>query len=122
MNQNIIDFQNKYPEQLSGGQKQRVAIARALAMDPAVVVFDEPTSALDPIMVREIAELLNKLHRENVTMICVTHDLLLAREISEKVVFLDQGIIKAENSIDHLASDYPDPKVREFFAQKASIQ
>ena len=112
--------QNKYPEQLSGGQKQRVAIARALAMDPAVMVFDEPTSALDPIMVREIAELLNKLHRENVTMICVTHDLLLAREISEKVVFLDEGIIKAENSVDHLASDYPDPKIREFFSQKAA--
>ena len=110
--------QHKYPEQLSGGQKQRVAIARALAMDPAVVVFDEPTSALDPIMVREVAELFNRLHRDNITMMCVTHDLLLARQISDKVIFLEQGIVKAEDTIDHLATNHPDAKVRDFFGRE----
>jgi polar amino acid transport system ATP-binding protein len=114
----MIAHQHKYPEQLSGGQKQRVAIARALAMDPAVVVFDEPTSALDPIMVREVAELFNRLHRDGITMMCVTHDLLLARQISEKVLFLEQGVVKAEDTIDHLATNHPDVKVREFFGRE----
>jgi polar amino acid transport system ATP-binding protein len=114
----MIAHQHKYPEQLSGGQKQRVAIARALAMDPAVVVFDEPTSALDPVMVREVAELFNRLHRDNVTMICVTHDLLLARQISEKVIFLDKGVVTAEDTIDHLATNHSDLKVREFFGRE----
>lgn len=114
----MIAHQHKYPEQLSGGQKQRVAIARALAMDPAVVVFDEPTSALDPIMVREVAELFNRLHRDNITMMCVTHDLLLARQIAEKVIFLEQGVVKAEDTIDHLATNHPDANVREFFGRE----
>jgi polar amino acid transport system ATP-binding protein len=114
----MIAHQHKYPEQLSGGQKQRVAIARALAMDPAVVVFDEPTSALDPIMVREVAELFNRLHRDNITMMCVTHDLLLARQIAEKVIFLEQGVVKAEDTIDRLATNHPDANVREFFGRE----
>ena len=114
----MIAHQHKYPEQLSGGQKQRVAIARALAMDPAVVVFDEPTSALDPVMVREVAELFNRLNRDNITMMCVTHDLLFASQISEKVIFLEQGVVKAEDTIEHLASNHPDTKVREFFGRE----
>lgn len=109
---------NKYPAQISGGQKQRVAIARALAMDPAVVVFDEPTSALDPVMVREVAELFTRLNREGVTMICVTHDLALASQISERVVFLDRGVVRAEEKIRHLAGDHEDPRVRAFFGGK----
>ena len=109
---------NKYPAQISGGQKQRVAIARALAMDPAVVVFDEPTSALDPLMVREVAELFTRLNREGVTMLCVTHDLALASQISERVVFLDQGVVRAEEKICHLAKDHSDPHVRAFFRGK----
>ena len=109
---------NKYPAQISGGQKQRVAIARALAMDPAVVVFDEPTSALDPVMVREVAELFTRLNREGVTMMCVTHDLALASQISEKVVFLDQGVVRAEERIQHLAGNHADPRVRAFFGGK----
>ena len=109
---------NKYPAQISGGQKQRVAIARALAMDPAVVVFDEPTSALDPMMVREVAELFSRLNREGVTMLCVTHDLALASQISEKVVFLDQGVVRADEKIRHLAGDHADPRVRAFFGGK----
>jgi polar amino acid transport system ATP-binding protein len=109
----------KYPGQLSGGQKQRVAIARALAMDPAVVLFDEPTSALDPVMVREVAELLNRLRREEVTMLVVTHDLALARMISERVVYLEQGIVRAEDNIDELASMHSDPAVRAFFGAES---
>jgi len=109
---------NKYPAQISGGQKQRVAIARALAMDPAVVVFDEPTSALDPVMVREVAELFRRLNREGVTMLCVTHDLTLASQISEKVVFLDRGVVRAEEKIQNLAKDHSDPQVRAFFGGK----
>jgi len=109
----------KYPGQLSGGQKQRVAIARALAMDPAVVLFDEPTSALDPVMVREVAELLNRLRREEVTMLVVTHDLALARMISERVVYLEQGIVRAEDNIDDLASMHSDPAVRAFFGAES---
>jgi len=87
----MAGHRDKYPAQLSGGQKQRVAIARALAMDPAVVVFDEPTSALDPVMSREVAALINRLHDEGVTMLCVTHDLVLAQNIADAVIFLDQG-------------------------------
>lgn len=109
---------NKYPAQISGGQKQRVAIARALAMDPAVVVFDEPTSALDPVMVREVAELFTRLNRDGVTMLCVTHDLTLATQISERVVFLDQGVVRAEEKIQHLAGGHADPQVRAFFGGK----
>jgi polar amino acid transport system ATP-binding protein len=111
----------KYPGQLSGGQKQRVAIARALAMDPDVVLFDEPTSALDPVMVREVAELLNRLRREEVTMLVVTHDLALARMISERVVYLEQGILKAEDNIDDLASMHSDPAVRAFFGAESGV-
>ncbi|MDP5064336.1 MAG: amino acid ABC transporter ATP-binding protein [Haliea sp.] len=111
----MAPHKDKYPAQLSGGQKQRVAIARALAMDPAVVLFDEPTSALDPLMVREVAELFNRLRRENVTMLCVTHDLTLARQIADSVVFLDEGVVKAESSIAHMVSEHAEVQVRNFF-------
>lgn len=117
----MYDHQDKYPAQLSGGQKQRVALARALAMDPAVIVFDEPTSALDPVMTREVADVMNQLHRDNITMLCVTHDLQLARQISEKVMFLDEGVVVAENTIKIL-SDSPNEKIRNFFAHEANAQ
>lgn len=113
---------DKYPAQISGGQKQRVALARALAMDPAVIVLDEPTSALDPVLSREVAGLINRLHGENVTMLCVTHDLVLAREIAEKVVFLDRGVIRAEDTIDHLSTNHPDLQIRNFFGTKLRHQ
>ncbi len=116
----MLSSADKFPGQLSGGQKQRVALARALAMDPAVVLFDEPTSALDPVMSREVAELMNRLHQEKVTMLCVTHDLQLARQISDKVVFLDKGVVCAEDSIDQLARHHPDQKVRAFFGQESN--
>ena len=113
----MADHRHKYPAQISGGQKQRVAIARALAMDPAVVVFDEPTSALDPVMSREVAALIHRLHREGVTMLCVTHDLVLAQNIAEEVIFLDQGVVRAQGSIARLADDPADQQVRAFFGR-----
>jgi polar amino acid transport system ATP-binding protein len=116
----MLSSADKFPGQLSGGQKQRVALARALAMDPAVVLFDEPTSALDPVMSREVAELMNRLHQEKVTMLCVTHDLQLARQISDKVVFLDKGVVCAEDSIEQLSRHHPDQKVRAFFEQESN--
>ena len=109
---------DKYPSQISGGQKQRVAIARALAMDPAVVVFDEPTSALDPVMVREVADLFNRLNREGVTLLCVTHDLALASQIANRVIFLDQGVIRADDTLENLAKYHPNIQVRAFFGEK----
>ena len=113
----MTSHQDKYPAQLSGGQKQRVAIARALAMDPAVLVLDEPTSALDPVMSRDVADLINHLHGEGITMICVTHDLNLASNIADTVMFLDRGVIRADDRIEVL-SQHPDPEIQSFFGNK----
>ncbi|MDD3519028.1 MAG: amino acid ABC transporter ATP-binding protein [Chromatiales bacterium] len=112
---NMHEHADKYPAQLSGGQKQRVAIARALAMDPAVLFFDEPTSALDPLMSREIVAVINQLYLDNVTMLCVTHDLFLAKYISDRVLFLDEGRVRAEGGADQMFSDHDDPRIRAFF-------
>ncbi len=111
---------DQYPSQISGGQKQRAAIARALAMDPAVVLFDEPTSALDPLMSREVASVIQMLHRDKVTMLCVTHDLNLASEIAERVVFLDQGVVRAEDTIERLSTQHDDARVRDFFRREGA--
>ena len=116
---NMAAHCDKYPAQISGGQKQRVAIARALAMDPAVILFDEPTSALDPIMCREVAMLINNLHHDNVTILCVTHDLVLAHQLSDRVAFLDHGVIKVEDSFEHLCN-HPDPQICSFFEHEAN--
>jgi polar amino acid transport system ATP-binding protein len=111
---------DQFPAQISGGQKQRVALARALAMDPAVVFFDEPTSALDPLMSREVAALINTLFRDKVTVLCVTHDLSLAQEISDRVVFLDQGVVRAEDTVEQLSRHHDDARVRDFFRREGS--
>lgn len=118
----MAEHRDKYPAHISGGQKQRVALARALAMDPAVVILDEPTSALDPVMSREVAKLIERLHRENVTMLCVTHDLLLASSIADRITFLDKGMVRAEDTIAHLSTHHPDEQVRAFFGQKANVR
>lgn len=83
-------------------------------MDPAVLVLDEPTSALDPVMSRDVADLINRLHGEGITMICVTHDLNLARNIADTVMFLDRGVIRADDRIDTL-SKHADPEIKAFF-------
>lgn len=115
----MVEHHHKYPAQLSGGQKQRVAIARALAMDPAVLFFDEPTSALDPLMSREIINVIKQLRDDNVSMLCVTHDLFLARSVDGRVLFLDQGKIHAEGEADQLFNNHTDPRIRAFFSQEA---
>ena len=89
----LVDHIQKYPSQLSGGQQQRVAIARSLAMEPRVMLFDEPTSALDPEMVGEVLEVMRGLAREGMTMIIVTHEMGFAREVADRVVYIDQGRI-----------------------------
>jgi polar amino acid transport system ATP-binding protein len=111
----MADKSKAYPASLSGGQSQRVAIARALAMDPKVLFFDEPTSALDPIMVREVVTLINRLYLDNVTIVCVTHDLGLAQYISDRIVFLDRGKVHAEDVVENLLAMNADPVIDEFF-------
>jgi polar amino acid transport system ATP-binding protein len=114
----LAPHRDKYPSQISGGQKQRAAIARALAMDPAVLLLDEPTSALDPVLTREVVVLINRLYLDNVTMVCVTHDLFLARYISDRVVFLDAGRVRAEDTIENLSRNRDDPHIRTFFGRQ----
>ncbi|MBK0023857.1 amino acid ABC transporter ATP-binding protein [Ochrobactrum sp. S46] len=94
----IPEQANKYPGQLSGGQQQRVAIARALCMSPKVMLFDEPTSALDPEMVKEVLDTMVSLADEGMTMICVTHEMGFARQVANRVIFMDQGKIVEENA------------------------
>lgn len=94
----IPEQANKYPGQLSGGQQQRVAIARALCMNPKVMLFDEPTSALDPEMVKEVLDTMVSLANEGMTMICVTHEMGFARQVANRVIFMDQGQIVEQNS------------------------
>ena len=115
----MAEKRDAYPAALSGGQSQRVAIARALAMDPKVLFFDEPTSALDPIMVREVVTLINRLYLDNVTILCVTHDLALARYISDRVIFLDHGKVYAEDLVENLLDREGDPVIDEFFGGDA---
>ncbi|MGM9925440.1 MAG: amino acid ABC transporter ATP-binding protein [Bacillus sp. (in: firmicutes)] len=93
----LADKANVYPDSLSGGQKQRVAIARALAMEPKVMLFDEPTSALDPEMVGEVLEVMKQLAKEGMTMVVVTHEMGFAREVGDRVIFMDEGYVVEEN-------------------------
>ncbi len=94
----ITDQAHKYPGQLSGGQQQRVAIARSLCMNPQVMLFDEPTSALDPEMVREVLDVMVELANEGMTMLCVSHEMGFARQVADRVIFMDEGEIIEENN------------------------
>jgi polar amino acid transport system ATP-binding protein len=94
---NIPEKINDYPSQLSGGQQQRVAIARGLAMQPKIMLFDEPTSALDPEMINEVLDVMKSLAREGMTMLCVTHEMGFAREVADRVIFMDNGRLVEEN-------------------------
>ena len=98
----MAPYINAKPKQLSGGQKQRVAIARALAMDPELILFDEPTSALDPQMVGEVLSVMRSLAKEGLTMIVVTHEMAFARDVSNHVVFMANGVIEEEGSPDDI--------------------
>ena len=108
---------NVYPSQLSGGQKQRIAIVRSLAMDPDVMLFDEPTSALDPEMVGEVLEIMKDLARSGMTMVVVTHEMGFAREVATRVVFMDGGKIKEENSPQEFFDHPKDLRLQEFLSK-----
>lgn len=103
-----------YPSKLSGGQKQRVAIARSLAMNPSIMLFDEPTSALDPEMVGEVLEVMKQLAREGMTMIVVTHEMGFAREVSDRVIFMDEGIIVEEGSPEAIFAHPREERTKSF--------
>ena len=112
----LEDKANAYPSSLSGGQKQRVAIARSLAMDPEVILFDEPTSALDPEMVGEVLELMKDLAKEGMTMVIVTHEMNFAKNISDRVVFMDKGVVALSGSPEEVfGSD--NERMREFLGK-----
>jgi glutamine transport system ATP-binding protein len=113
----LSDKANAYPDQLSGGQQQRVAIARALAMKPTVMLFDEPTSALDPEMVGEVLEVMKSLAREGMTMVVVTHEMGFAREVSDRVIFMDQGIIQEEGKPQDLFSNPQNERTKSFLSK-----
>lgn len=106
-----------YPEQLSGGQQQRVAIARALAMRPKVMLFDEPTSALDPEMVKEVLEVMKDLAREGMTMVVVTHEMGFAKEVGNRVIFMDEGKILEMGSPEEIFDHPREPRTQEFLSK-----
>ncbi|MCR4882480.1 MAG: amino acid ABC transporter ATP-binding protein [Clostridiales bacterium] len=113
----LQDKADSYPAQLSGGQKQRVAIVRALCMEPDVMLFDEPTSALDPEMVGEVLDVMKKLASEGMTMVVVTHEMGFAREVSNRVLFLDGGVIQEEGTPEQIFSNPQTERLRSFLAK-----
>lgn len=111
------DKANVHPNKLSGGQMQRVAIARALAMNPKIMLFDEPTSALDPELVGEVLAIMKDLAREGMTMIVVTHEMGFAREVADRVIFIDQGMIVEENAPNNIFSNPRHERTRAFLGK-----
>ena len=113
----LADKAQAYPDQLSGGQKQRVAIARALAMSPNIMLFDEPTSALDPEMVGEVLEVMKELAREGMTMVIVTHEMGFAREVADRVLFMDGGYILEEGTPEEVLGNPQHPRTKDFLSK-----
>jgi len=113
----LEDKKNEYPAKLSGGQKQRLAIVRALAMEPKVILFDEPTSALDPEMVKEVLEVIKDLVLSGMTIIIVTHEMAFAKEISDRVLFMDGGMIQEEGTPDEVFNNPQNPRTIEFLSK-----
>lgn len=113
----LEDKADVYPSTLSGGQKQRIAIVRALAMNPDVILFDEPTSALDPEMVGEVLELMKQLANEGMTMVVVTHEMGFAREVANRVIFIDEGIIKEEGAPEEFFGNPKDVRLKDFLSK-----
>jgi len=113
----ILEKENNYPAQLSGGQQQRVAIARALAMHPKIMLFDEATSALDPEMIGEVLEVMKNLAREGMTMVVVTHEMGFAREVSDRVVFMEDGRIIEEGTAEHFFTNPTSDRTKLFLSQ-----
>ena len=113
----MLPYQNAKPSQISGGQKQRVAIARALAMNPEVLLFDEPTSALDPEMVGEVLSVMQQLAHEGMTMLVVTHEMAFARDVSSRVVYMNQGVICEEGTPEQIFGDPQRQETRDFLSR-----
>lgn len=110
----LADKANSYPDQLSGGQKQRIAIARTLAMDPEIILFDEPTSALDPEMIKEVLDVMRELADEGMTMIIVTHEMGFAKNVADRVFFMDRGTILEDNSPEVIFGNPKHERTKEF--------
>ena len=113
----LADKADAYPTQLSGGQKQRIAIVRSLAMNPDIILFDEPTSALDPEMVGEVLSVMKELASDGMTMVVVTHEMGFAREVANRVMFINDGIIQEENTPQEIFSNPKSPRLREFLSK-----
>lgn len=113
----MAPYINARPDQISGGQKQRVAIARALAMDPEVLLFDEPTSALDPEMVGEVLEVMKSLAKEGMTMVVVTHEMGFARDVANKVLFMEKGVIAEEGTPEDIFTHPKNERTKEFLSR-----
>ena len=116
----IPDQAKKYPGQLSGGQQQRVAIARALCMNPDIMLFDEPTSALDPEMIKEVLDVMVELAEDGMTMLCVTHEMGFARQVADRVIFMDEGEIVEENAPEAFFSNPQNERTKLFLSQVLS--
>ena len=113
----LADRAGEYPDRLSGGQKQRIAIVRALCMEPEVMLFDEPTSALDPEMVGEVLDVMKKLAENGMTMVVVTHEMGFAREVADRVLFMDEGQIVEENTPEALFGSPQSPRLQSFLSK-----
>ncbi len=113
----LADRSHAYPNQLSGGQKQRIAIVRALCMQPEVMLFDEPTSALDPEMVGEVLQVMRDLAREHMTMVVVTHEMGFAKEVADRVVFLDEGILMEQNRPEEFFANPRNERLKSFLGK-----
>lgn len=113
----LAEKAEEYPRNLSGGQQQRVAIARALAMDPEVILFDEPTSALDPEMVGEVLDVMKDLARDGMTMVVVTHEMGFAKEVANKVIFMDGGVIVEQGTPDEVLNHPKEPRTQDFLSK-----
>ncbi|MBQ7986223.1 MAG: amino acid ABC transporter ATP-binding protein [Clostridia bacterium] len=113
----LTDKAEAFPSQLSGGQKQRVAIARALCMKPDIMLFDEPTSALDPEMVGEVLAVMKELARDGMTMVCVTHEMGFAREVADRVIFIDDGVILEEGTPEEIFDNPKHPRTIDFLGK-----
>ena len=113
----LADKADAYPNMLSGGQKQRIAIVRALAMNPEVLLFDEPTSALDPEMVGEVLELMKELAHGGMTMVVVTHEMGFAREVANRVIFIDEGVVKVDKPPKEFFSNIENERLKTFLSK-----
>ena len=113
----LADKADTYPNMLSGGQKQRIAIVRALAMNPDVLLFDEPTSALDPEMVGEVLELMKELARGGMTMVCVTHEMGFAREVANRIIFIDEGVVKVDKPPQEFFANPENERLKAFLSK-----